>query len=188
MSSSPSGVSSRPRSSARSSAGITSIAPDGIPAYLKRSASSAARSPVAIRRPSPASSGSRATSQIQETSRPSAIASFNAITASDGTPTSTIVRTAPVADRPDSLVRPGGVLDQEHQQPPLADGDPLEAPERRGETPEAGGDLVQRRAERAGERRGGQRVVDVVEPGHPEAHVTHAVGRLEPERDRVEPV
>src|SRR5512132_3919214 len=96
-SSPPPGDSSSPRSSAASSSGTTSIASAEKPPYLQRSAISAARSPVTTTRPSPASSGSQSTSQIHETSRPSAIASFSASTASLGAPPATSVRTASFA-------------------------------------------------------------------------------------------
>src|SRR5580765_6611585 len=96
-SSPPAGVSSSPRSSPASSEGTTSIRSGSRPPYLKRSASSAARSPVATNRSRPARIGSKSTSQIQETSRPSAIASFNPITTTEGVPPSTIVRTASFA-------------------------------------------------------------------------------------------
>src|SRR6185437_10892658 len=96
-SSPPAGVSSSPRSSPASSEGMTSIRSGSRPSYLKRSASSAARSPVATNRSRPARSGSKSTSQIHDTSRPSAIASFNPITTTEGVPPSTIVRTASFA-------------------------------------------------------------------------------------------
>ena len=93
----------------------------------------------------PGSSGSKSTSQIHETSRPSAISSLRATTST--------LRCAAVDERPHRLVRAGGILDQEQEEPLVADRDPLEAPERGGEALEPGGDLVERRAERAGERR-----------------------------------
>ena len=65
--------------------------------------------------------------------------------------------------RPHRLVRARGVLDQEHQQPAAVHLDPLEAPEGGIEALETRDDLVERGAERAGERRRGERVVDVVE-------------------------
>ena len=90
-------------------------------------------------------------------------------------------------ERPDRLVRAGRVLDQQHQQPPLADRDPLEAAERGAEALEPGRDVVERDAERARERRGGERVVDVVEAGHAQAHATSPLRRDERERGVLEP-
>ena len=79
------------------------------PPYLKRKASSAARSPVATSRSRPSSRGSKSTSQIQETSR----AVGDRVVQRDHGHR----RCAAVDDRPHGLVGPGGVLDQEHQQP-----------------------------------------------------------------------
>ena len=52
-------------------------------------------------------------------------------------------RRAAVDERPNRLVRAGGVLDQEQKDPLVADLDPLEPPERGGEPREPGGDLVE---------------------------------------------
>ena len=70
---------------------------------------------------------------------------------------------AGVDQRAHDLVGAGRVLDQQQQQPPVADRDPLEAPERSGDAPEPAGDLARagRRASGSGAR--GERVVDVVE-------------------------
>src|SRR5262249_25093426 len=159
--SSPStGASSRPRSSAASSSGTTSIASAGKPPYLQRSAISAARSPVTTIRSSAGNSGSQSTSQIHDTSRPSAISSFSASTRQHGE------RRSPARDeRPHRLVRAGRILHEQDEHALVADGDPLEAPERGPEPLQSGDDVVERRPER--ERQGGraERVVDVVQTG-----------------------
>ena len=67
-------------------------------------------------------------------------------------------------ERSDRLVRAGRVLDQEHEQAPVADRDPLEAPERGREAPEPGANIVEPDPERQRQRCGSERVVDVVEP------------------------
>ena len=71
-------------------------------------------------------------------------------------------------ERSHRLVRPGRVLHQQHEQPLVPDLDALEAPESGAEPLQSCLDVVQRRAERERERGGGERVVDVVEPGHGE--------------------
>ena len=106
-------------------------------------------------RSSPASSGSKSTSQIHETSRPSAISSLSATTARRGG--------EPVEQRPHRLVGAGRVLDQQHQQALVVDRDPLEAAERGHEPLETLRDLRERRPERTCDRRRCGRVVDVVE-------------------------
>ena len=128
----------------------------------------------------PSSSGSKSTSQIHETSRPSAIASLSAITATLGAAPSTIVRTASFA--------PAGFLIRSIRSAPVADRDPLEPPERGREPPEARDDLVERHPERERERRCGERVVDVVEPRQRQLDPRLARGRDERERAAVEPV
>ena len=160
--------------------GTTSSAASSSPPYLNRSASSAARSPLATRCSSPSPSGSKSTSQIHETSRPSAIPSLSAISAVAGA--------AAVDERPDRLVRARRVLDQQDQHGAVvADRDPLEAAERGAEARETRRDLVERRAERPGERGRGERVVDVVEPGKGELDPPRPLGRDEVERRAVEP-
>ena len=92
------------------------------------------------------------------------------------------MRGTPVDERTDGLVGACGILDQEQQDAFVPDGDALEAAERRGETPEARGNLVELRAERAREGRSCDRVVDVVEAGKRELDGTRSVRRVEPER------
>ena len=103
---------------------------------MKRRPSSAARSPVATIRSARSSSGSKSTSQIHETSRPSAISSLSATTSVGGTPPSSSVRTASFA--------PAGFLISSSRTRPVADRDPLEAAERGAEPLEPGDDLVER--------------------------------------------
>ena len=67
------------RSNEGSMAGTTSILSSGQPAYLRRSASSGARVPAQVTRCTESASSSKSASQIQETSRPSAIRSLRAI-------------------------------------------------------------------------------------------------------------
>ena len=149
-------------SSERSIEGSTSISDGSTPAYLSRTAISGARVPEqTTRRTAPARS-SKSASQIQETSRPSAIRSLSAIQRSSPG------GAAPVgleAQRAEHLVRAGGVLDEQDRDGLAADRDRLD-------TPEHGLDPRQRRRgrlepdpepERGGER--GERVVDVVEAG-----------------------
>jgi hypothetical protein len=98
------------------------------------------------------------------------------------------VRGAAVDERPDDLVRPGRVLDQEQQQLLALHGDPLEAAERRAEAREPVRDVVERCAQLRGERRGPDGVVDVVEPGERELDPPLALRRDEEERRALEPV
>ena len=77
-------------------------------------------------------------------------------------------RRSAVDERAHDLVGAGRVLDQQHQQAAVADRDPLEAAEGGREAAQAGGDLGERQAERERERRGAERVVDVVEAGQRE--------------------
>ena len=68
-----------------------------------------------------------------------------------------------VEQRPHRLVRPGWVLDQEHQQAPVAGLDAFEAAEGGCEPRQARSDRLERRTDRSCDRRGCGRVVDVVE-------------------------
>ena len=61
------------------------------------------------------------------------------------------------------LVRPGRILDQQHQQPPVTDRDALEPAEGSRGSAEPCGDIRQRNAQRQAQCRRGERVVDVVE-------------------------
>ena len=123
----------------RSRSGSTTMRDSSRPPYLKRSASSAARSPVATTVSSPARSGSKSTSQIHETSRPSAIA---VVQRDDGDR-----RRAAVDERAHRLVRAGRILDQKQKEPLAVDRDPLEAAERGAEAARA-----RRRSRRASRR------------------------------------
>ncbi len=158
----------------------SSTASAGNPPYLARRASSAARSPVATSRSRPSKSGSKSTSQIQDTSRPSAIASFKAMTASRGGPPATSVRTASLA--------PAGFLIRSTRSALVADLDALEAAESGAEALEPCLDLVQRRAERDRERGGRDRVVDVVEAGQPQADAASRLARDQIERHALQAV
>ena len=73
-------------------------------------------------------------------------------------------RSGAVDERPDRLVRARRVLDQQHQQPPVADRDPLEPPEGSREPLEARPHVVEpdARAHSASDA-AAERVVDVVE-------------------------
>ena len=118
--------------------------------------SSAARSPETISRSSSAASGSKSTSQIHDTSRPSAISSLSAMTATPSRGPRTSVRTISLA--------PAGFLIRSTSSVLSSDVDAA----RSGRTPAAnlvqtGGDLVERAADRTRDRRRGERVVDVVE-------------------------
>ena len=165
MSSPPGGGQLEARGRARApSDGSTSSEASGSPPYTQRRPSSAARSPEAISRSVRPSSGSKSTSQIHETSLPSAIASFSATSSSEGAP--------PCQQRVDDLVRTRRVLDQQHEDRLVARRDPLEAAEGGAEP------LERRRGSRRATRRGTwasggcpERVVDVVEAGkrQPEA-------------------
>ena len=78
------------------------------------------------------SRGSKSTSQIQETSRPSAIASLSATTSVRGH--------AAVLERAQRLVRAGGVLDEQDDRAATVELDPLEATEGRPHPLEPGDD------------------------------------------------
>ena len=111
---------------------------------------------------------------------PSAIASFSATRSREGAPPSSSVCTTSFA--------PAGFLIRRIEHGLVAGGDPLEAAEGGAEALEAGADLLERRAERLRERRGSERVVDVVEAGEREPQPGRAGGRLEQERGRVQAV
>src|SRR5213593_741101 len=81
--------------------------------------------------------------------------------------------------RPHGLVRTRWVLDQQHQEPTVADGDPLEPTERCAETIEAFDDLLRGGAERTGEGGGRERVVDVVETRDVQLDVVRGLRKLE---------
>ena len=144
-SSPPAGVSSSPRSSARARSGSTSTASSSRPPYVNRSASSAARAPLATTRSSPVRSGSKSTSQIHETSRPSAISSFSATTTVLGGRPSTRVRTTSFA--------PAGFLTSSSSSCLPSTGIRSKRPNAALKRSEAVCDLVERGAESAGERR-----------------------------------
>ena len=128
----------------RSSDGMTSSRSRASPPYVEPQAElGRALAATTMTSPARSSSGSKSTSQIHETSRPSAIASLSATT-SDG-------RHARL-ERAHHLVRAGRVLDQEEDDGLAARRDPLEAAERRAEALETGTDVVERRAERERER------------------------------------
>ncbi len=146
----------------------------GSPPYVIRSPSSAARSPETMTSPARSSSGSKSTSQIHETSCPSAIASLSATTSTGGTPVSS-VRTTSFA--------PAGFLIEEEDDRLAAGRDPLEAAERRAEALEPGADVLERRADRERERGGRDRVVDVVEARAARSSTRVVAGR----RHEVEP-
>ena len=179
-SSPPAGVSSSPRSSARSSDGTTTMRDSSTPPYLKRSASSAARSPDAT-------SVSRPVEQRLEVDVPDPrdvpAVGDRVVQRDDGDP-----RRATVDERAHSLVRAGRVLDQQEQQSLAVDRDPLEAPERGAEAGEAVDDLIGRRAERPRERRRAERVVDVVEAGERQLDASRPVGSDEVEGGALEAV
>ena len=113
-------------------------------------------------------SGSKSTSQIHETSRPSAIASFSASTSD--------ARGARRDERADDLVRAGGVLHEQQQDAALADVDALEASERRpggrARSTISSGEAPSARASDGG----GERVVDVVEAGKADPDAPRASG------------
>ena len=91
------------------------------------------------------------------------------------------LRRAAVDERANRFVCARGILDQEQEDSLVPDGDAFEPAERRREAPEPGGDLVELRAERAGERRGRDRVVDVVEARQRKLDGPGSLGRVEPE-------
>ena len=97
-------------------------------------------------------------------------------------------RRAAVDERADGLVRAGRVLDQEQEELLVADCDALEAPERGGEALEPGRDVVEPRAERAGQRRRRDGVVDVVEPRQTELDPARAFRRVELEGGPLQPL
>ncbi len=130
----------------RRCSGTTSIAVSSRPPYAKRSPSSAARSPDTIRRSSSGTSGSKSTSQIHDTSRPSAISSLSAITA---TP-SRGPRTSVLHD----LIGAGRVLDQQHEQRlPVDTSSRSKRPNAGSNLVQTGGDLVERASDRTRDRR-----------------------------------
>jgi hypothetical protein len=90
-------------------------------------------------------------------------------------------------ERAHGLVRPSGILDQQDEQAPFADWDPLEAAERGGEPLESLHDLVEGSAERQCEGARGERVVDVVKPRQPERDAADAVRSAEVEGHPVQP-
>src|SRR6185369_1388782 len=96
-SSPPGGVSSTPYASAFARSGRSVIFAGSSPPYLKRRASSWAREPLTTSSCTEPTSGSKSTSQIHETSRPSAISSFSAASRRTGAPASTSVRTTSFA-------------------------------------------------------------------------------------------
>ena len=89
-------------------------------------------------------------------------------------------------ERPQRLVRPGGILDQENDDRLLPLSDALEAPECRAEPLEAGADRLERRPEREAEARRGGRVVDVVEARERELDLDLAARGDEREPGRAE--
>ncbi len=128
-----------------------------IPAYFRRSASSGARVPLQVAwRTRPASS-SKSASQIQETSRPSAILSLR-------TP-SRSCSPGSERERAQHLVGAGGILDEQDPHLAPADVHGLGAAERGLRGLQSRNDLGQAHLQRGGERGGGERVVDVVEAG-----------------------
>ena len=161
-SSPPGRVPSTPYASASARSGRSAIFAGSSPPYLKRKASSWAREPLTTSSWRGPTSGSKSTSQIHETSRPSAIASFSATSRRTGAPR--------VHERADDLVRTRRVLDEEEQDGAVARSDALEAPEGRTEPRQPGLDVVQAGAEDEGERGRSEGVVDVVEPGEGERH------------------
>ena len=145
----------------RSRSGSTTICASSRPPYLKRSASSAARSPVAT-------SVCETVEQRLEVDVPDprdvAAVGDRVVQRDDGD-----AWRAAVDERAHGLVRAGGILDQEQQQPlAVPTGIRSNRPNAALKRAEAGRDLVERRAERPGERGGAERVVDVVEAGQRE--------------------
>ena len=132
----------RPRSSASSSDGMTSSRSAGSPPYAILRPSSAARSPVAMTSPACSSSGSKSTSQIHDTSWPSAIASFSAMTSTGGTPISSV--------RTTSFAPAGFLMSRRTTDLPPA-GIRSNRPNAALKRDEAGADVLERRAD--GQRR-----------------------------------
>ena len=143
-----------------------------------RSPSSAARSPVTMTRPACSSSGSKSTSQIQETSCPSAIASLSAIDQHWGDAD---------LERAHDLVRSRGVLDEQQHDRLPAGRDPLEPSERRTEAREARADVLERRSDGKRQRGGRGGVVDVVEPRQRELDLDRSPGVRSRKRDECSP-
>ena len=120
-SSPPSGVSSSPRSSARSSSGTTSIASGGKPAVL--AAQSHLRRPLARDDDPVEPREERLPVDVPDPGDVPAVGD-PVVQRHHGE-----LRRAAGDERPNRLVRPGGVLDEQHEQAAPADRDALEAPE-----------------------------------------------------------
>ncbi len=93
---------------------------------------------------------------------------------------------AGVDERAYGLVRARRILDQQKEQPTVADRDPLEAAEGRRRAPQPGRDVGQRHTEAQAERARGERVVDVVETGQQQLHACSSLGSGKREGGAVE--
>ena len=178
-SSPPAGVSSSPRSSASSGRGHDFDLLRGKAAVAEAQASSAARSPEATSR------SSRVEQRFEiDVPDPGNVPPVgDPVVQRDeeygGDPR--------VDERPHDFVRAGGVLDQEDEDVSVAQRDPLEAAEGGAEPLEARLDPLQLDPHRLGQRRGRERVVDVVEAGEAQADARRPLGRHEVEGGALEP-
>ena len=156
----------------------TSIADSGQPAYLRRRAISGARVPVQTARRTPPASSSKSASQIQETSRPSAMRSFSAsqrsMPAAAPSLSSASVRSTSFA--------PAGFLISRIETGLPVHLDRLDAAEDGGHPLEPGADQLQgdAGAQRRRDRR--ERVVDVVEAGEGELQLQLALRGADAQR------
>ncbi len=130
------------------------------PAYFSRSASSAARVPLHVTRRTRSAMNSKSASHTHETSWPSAVRSLSTAKTSCSPSSSASVRSTSLA--------PAGFLTSRiaSSRPPTTHG--LGAAERRLRRVQPGDDRVEARAEHVRQRRGAERVVDVVEAGEGE--------------------
>ena len=126
-----------------------------MPAYLSRNASSAALVPAQVTRRTRPASSSKSASQIHETSCPSAVRSLRIPSRSSSPCSSVSVRRTSFA--------PAGFLISRIDSSVPDERDPLGAAECRADRLEPGHDLPELEAELETERRGAERVVDVVE-------------------------
>ena len=152
----PPAASARAASSAVGRSATTRRRSTGTPAYFRRSASSAARVPAQVtRRDARTASSSKSASHIQETSRPSAVRSLRIASTSSSPGSSASVRRISLApagfliSRIDSSVAP---IRTRSARPNAAVTPPRPA-----------ATVARRRIELEAQRRGSERVVDVVE-------------------------
>ena len=186
-------IARRPRAGRCGRSAWTWMRAGSMPAYFRRSASSGARVPLQVARRIRPASSSKSASQIQETSRPSAILSLSTPSRSCSPGSSASVRSTSLAPAGfltsricSSRCASAGRVEASPVGPVRGrvERDRLGAAERGLRALQPGDDLGQANLQRGGQRGGGERVVDVVEAGQRQGDLGFARWGLQGEAGR----